>query len=112
MANLIERYCDRIRAVLSCFDRVVIQGTMLSICHANAMASMLDSRGIRLFDYPISSRSLCLKRFAPGLPAGEALLNSALDALFFSIAPTEIRRTRVNYRRDLGHEPLDFTLCR
>ena len=51
MANLIERHRNDIRGVLSCLDRVVIQGTIPSICHPKAMATMLDSRGIRLFDY-------------------------------------------------------------
>src|SRR6185436_930712 len=51
MANLIERHRNDIRGVLSCLDRVVVQGTIPSICHPKAMATMLDSRGIRLFDY-------------------------------------------------------------
>lgn len=51
MASLIERHRDQILGVLSCFDRVVIRGTLPSVCHANAMATVLDSRGIRLFDY-------------------------------------------------------------
>jgi hypothetical protein len=51
MANLIERHRNDIRGVLSCLDWVVIQGTIPSICHPKAMATMLDSRGIRLFDY-------------------------------------------------------------
>jgi hypothetical protein len=51
MANLIERHRDRIRGVLSWFDRVVIKGTLPSVCHAGAMATMLDSRDIRIFDY-------------------------------------------------------------
>jgi hypothetical protein len=51
MSNLIERHQRDIRGVLSCLDRVVIQGTIPSICHPKAMATTLDSRGIRLFDY-------------------------------------------------------------
>lgn len=51
MASLIERHRDRIRGVLSCFDRILIQGTLPSVCHADAMATMLDSREIRMFDY-------------------------------------------------------------
>jgi hypothetical protein len=52
MANLIDRHRDQIRGVLSCYDRVVIRGTLPSVCYANAMATTLDARGIRLFDYP------------------------------------------------------------
>lgn len=51
MAGLIERRRDRIKGVLSCFDRVLIQGTLPSVCHAKAMSMTLDSRDIRLFDY-------------------------------------------------------------
>jgi hypothetical protein len=51
MASLIERHRDQILGVLSCLDRVVIRGTLPSVCHAQAMATTLDSRGIRLFDY-------------------------------------------------------------
>jgi hypothetical protein len=52
MVALLERYADRIRGILSCFDRVVLTGTLPEICHAAAMASYLTARGIRLFDYP------------------------------------------------------------
>jgi hypothetical protein len=51
MAKLTERYADRIHGVLSCFDRVVITGTIPAICHAKAMARELYRRRIRLFDY-------------------------------------------------------------
>ena len=51
MASLIERHREVIVGVLSSFDRVVIRGTLPSVCHAQAMATLLDSRGIRLFDY-------------------------------------------------------------
>jgi hypothetical protein len=56
---LIERHRKDIRGVLSCFDRVAIQGTIPSICHPKAMAAMLDSRGIRLFEGSSSSPSNC-----------------------------------------------------
>jgi hypothetical protein len=52
MATLIERHGNQIVGVLSCYDRVVIRGTLPSVCYANAMATTLDARGIRLFDYP------------------------------------------------------------
>ena len=52
MTTFIERHADKIRGVLSCFDRVVITGTLPELCHAGAMAKYLGARGIRLFDYP------------------------------------------------------------
>jgi hypothetical protein len=51
MVVLTERYADQIRGTLSCFDRVVITGTLPEICHAQAMSSHLTLQGIRLFDY-------------------------------------------------------------
>jgi hypothetical protein len=50
MTSLIERHRDQILGVLSCLDQVVIRGTLPSVCHAEPMATTLDSRGIRLFD--------------------------------------------------------------
>jgi len=51
MAALTERYASKIRGVLSCFDRIVITGTLPDICYADAMSSHLRSKGIRIFDY-------------------------------------------------------------
>jgi len=51
MAELLERYAEKMRGVLSCFDRVVITGTIPQICHARAMTGELHSRRIRTFDY-------------------------------------------------------------
>jgi hypothetical protein len=50
-APLVERHSEQILGVLSCFDRVVITGTLPEICHAQAMSAHLGSRGFRLFDY-------------------------------------------------------------
>src|SRR4030042_6127333 len=51
MVTLTERYSSKIRGSLSCFDRVVITGTLPDICYADAMSSHLRSKGIRIFDY-------------------------------------------------------------
>jgi hypothetical protein len=51
MASLIDRHAGKIVGVLSCFDRVVIQGTIPSICHAKAVETLLHARDIRIFDY-------------------------------------------------------------
>lgn len=50
-APLVERHSEQILGVLSCFDRVVITGTLPEICHAQAMSAHLRSRGFRIFDY-------------------------------------------------------------
>lgn len=52
MASLTERYSAQICGVLSCFDRIVITGTIPRICYAEGMAAYLRSNDIRLFDFP------------------------------------------------------------
>jgi hypothetical protein len=50
--SLTERYESRIAGVLSCYDRVVITGTVPVICYAEGMTRFLYANGIRIFDYP------------------------------------------------------------
>ena len=50
--SLTERYDDRIAGVLSCYDRMVITGTLPGICYADGMTRYLNAKGIRIFDYP------------------------------------------------------------
>ena len=47
-----ERYDDRISGVVSCYDRVVITGTLPTVCYADGMTRFLHANGIRIFDYP------------------------------------------------------------
>jgi trehalose-6-phosphate synthase len=46
MANLIERHREKIVGVLSCFDRLVLQGTLPSVAYPQAVATELDRREI------------------------------------------------------------------
>ena len=52
MDLFLERHADKIGGVLSCFDRVVITGTIPGLCFAKGMTSYLYANGIRIFDYP------------------------------------------------------------
>ena len=47
-----DRYDDRISGVLSCYDRMVITGTLPGVCYADGMTRYLYANGIRIFDYP------------------------------------------------------------
>jgi hypothetical protein len=47
----IDQHQDKITGTLSCFDRVVITGTLPDICHPSAMGGYLSYHQIRLFDY-------------------------------------------------------------
>jgi hypothetical protein len=52
MPTLTERYASHIRGILSCYDRVIIQGTLPGLCYAEGMTGFLYARNIRIFDYP------------------------------------------------------------
>ena len=49
---LTEHYIDQIKGTYSCYDRVVIQGTLPGFCYADGMTSYLYFKKIRIFDYP------------------------------------------------------------
>ena len=50
--SVTDRYADRIAGVLSCYDRVVITGTLPGVCYADGMTRYLYANGMRIFDYP------------------------------------------------------------
>lgn len=52
MTLLTDRHADKIRGVLECFDRIVIQGTLPGLCYAEGMTTYLRVHQIRIFDYP------------------------------------------------------------
>lgn len=79
MAPLTERYASKIRGVISCFDRVVITGTLPDICYADAMSSHLRSKGIRIFDYTRFAEPL---RDEIRLHAEQLAQNSGLEIEF------------------------------
>lgn len=51
-AALVERYAANLHGVLSCFDRIIITGTLPGACYAEGMTSFLYAHNIRVFDYP------------------------------------------------------------
>lgn len=48
---LTDRHASRIRGTLSCFDRVLLTGTLPDICYPEALARELSRQRIRFFDY-------------------------------------------------------------
>jgi hypothetical protein len=48
---LTERHGKQIAGVLSCYDRVIVQGTLPIFCYADGMTRYLTVRGIRIFDF-------------------------------------------------------------
>ena len=49
---LSERYREELDGVLSCYDRIVITGSLQPFCYAQGMTHYLYQQGIRIFDYP------------------------------------------------------------
>jgi hypothetical protein len=49
--NFIERHSSKIKGVISCFDRIVLTGTIPGICYAQGMSSFLTTNGVRIFDF-------------------------------------------------------------
>ena len=47
-----ERYNDDIYGVLSCYDRILIHGNIIGWGFAEGMTAYLNSKGIRIFDFP------------------------------------------------------------
>ena len=52
MSNFIQCHTDEIAFSLSCYDRVVITGTLVDIGYARGATGWLGSHGIRVFDFP------------------------------------------------------------
>jgi len=58
MTSLTERHADKITGTLSCYDRVVIQGTLPGVGYAAGMTGYLKARGLRIFDFAEFSKPL------------------------------------------------------
>ncbi len=48
---LTKRYAGQIAGELSCYDRILIQGTVPGWCYARGMTDCLYAHQIRIFDY-------------------------------------------------------------
>jgi hypothetical protein len=49
---LTEWYQSQIAGVLSCYDRIIMQGTIPKWCYAKGMTGYFYDHDIRIFDYP------------------------------------------------------------
>ena len=57
-SSLSLRYASQIAGQLGCFDRVVITGNLLDVCHPAALERQLSSAGIRCFDLGVFAEPL------------------------------------------------------
>jgi len=91
-----EGHKEEIAGVISCYDRMLIQGTLPGLCYAQGMTSYLYARQIRIFDYP---------RFAQ--PWREALRENAERlAAEQGLEMEFIRRTKSFRKEDKVHQVL------
>jgi hypothetical protein len=72
---LTERHATQIAGVLSCYDRVIVQGTLPVFCYADGMTAYLAKRRIRIFDFTQFARPLtdAIKANAEALAAAHGL---------------------------------------
>ena len=61
MQAICERYRDHITGVLSCFDRVILEGNIPGACYGHGMESFLNKKGILFKDYPKFAERLNLE---------------------------------------------------
>lgn len=67
MSLLTERYADKLVGQLSCYDRIIIQGTLPGLCYAGGMTNYLYTHNIRIFDYPRFAEPLRDRMLVVGL---------------------------------------------
>lgn len=72
---LTERHGTQIAGVLSCYDRVIVQGTLPVFCYADGMSAYLSKRRIRIFDFAQFAKPLtdAIKANAEALAAASGL---------------------------------------
>jgi len=56
--SLMQRYQAQIAGSLSCYDRIVITGTLPQVCYPGGMTYYLHSHEIPIFDYPDFAKGL------------------------------------------------------
>jgi len=73
---LTERHREEIVGVISCYDRILIQGTLPGLCSAEGMTGYLYGHGIRIFDYQRFAQPLrdALRENAERLAAENGLM--------------------------------------
>ena len=88
---LTDRYHDRLAGVLSCYDRIVITGTLPGACFADGMTKILKARGIRVFDYAAQFAAPLRERVRTAAAAVAAAAGVAIE----HIAKSYIRKEDV-----------------
>ena len=88
--TLEERYNDRLAGALNCYDRVIITGTLPTVCYADGMTGFLHANGIRIFAYPAFASEL-----RDQVRAAAASVAEAAGVTIEHIAKSHIRKESV-----------------
>jgi len=59
--TIIEKYKDKIKGVLSCYDRMILTGDLIVFSYSQGMLSYLFAQKIIIFDYPNLPPNYALK---------------------------------------------------
>jgi len=51
MASFIERHKDKIAGVISCYDRIIVHGSIPGICYPEGMTAYFNTHKLRIFDF-------------------------------------------------------------
>ena len=57
-SSLVSRYASQIAGQLGCFDRVIITGSLLDVCHPAALERQLHAANVRCFDLGLFAEPL------------------------------------------------------
>jgi hypothetical protein len=73
--SLLERHTQHIAGALSCYDRLILQGTLPVFCYADGMTAYLSKRRIRIFDFTQFAKPLtdAIKANAEALASANGL---------------------------------------
>ena len=73
---LTERHAQQISGLLSCYDRVIVQGTLPIFSYADGMTKYLSARGLRIFDFTHFAKPLtdAIKANAQALATANGLV--------------------------------------
>ena len=83
MDVLTTRYSENLAGVGSCYDRIVITGTLPGACYSDGMTRFLYSRGIHIFDDP--RFGLLAARAHPAPCSALSSTSAAWHALAFAV---------------------------
>ena len=76
---LTDKYADKIHGIITCYDRMIIQGYIPNWSHAEAMTAYMKLNGIRIFDYPTSFSQPLTEQIRQHLPK---ITPSAMTRIF------------------------------